>query len=60
MPVVFLPPAVGAMRDAQHFGIGLVPRRRGMDLELAEMPCEGDVLFLGQLLVAEEDHAVFE
>ena len=60
MPVVLLPAALGAMRDAQHLGVGLVLWRGRMDLEIAEMAREGDVLRAGYVLVAEEDHAVLE
>jgi energy-converting hydrogenase Eha subunit G len=33
-------------------------RRRGMDVQLAELAAEGQVLILRQMLVAEEDHQV--
>ena len=55
--------AVGARRilvgmDDHQLGMARRVRRRGMDVQLAEAAAEVEVLVLGDMLVAEEDHQV--
>ena len=53
--------AVAAGRDlVEHVDLGIVVvlRLEGRDLDRAEMPREGDVVRLRQVLVAEEEHEV--
>jgi hypothetical protein len=57
-------PGIGSQRplaaasEVQDLGKRLVFSSRGMNFKLAETPAERDMLLLGDILVAKEDHLV--
>ena len=44
--------------DDHQLGVARLVRRRGVQVQLAELPAEIEVLLLGHVLVAEEDDQV--
>ena len=60
MPGIFLTAALGSVFDPQHFGIGLVLRRRRVDFEFSKVARKSDMLRRGEILIAEEDDTMFE
>ena len=48
------------MRDGEDFGIILLVRREGMNFQVAEIAREGEMLFGGDVLIAEEKDFPFQ